>query len=86
MKTFQDFSPYNGLQWGPNGSRSKWEFQCSFKGLLKGLLSLFGTSIINYKIITPVTKILVNIFIKIIIKIHITKCILFHMSDILFLI
>jgi len=23
MKTFQDFSPYNGLQWGPNGSRSK---------------------------------------------------------------
>jgi len=29
MKTFQDF----GLQWGPNGSRSKWEFQCSFKGL-----------------------------------------------------
>jgi len=33
MKTFQDFSPYNGLQWVPNGSRSKWEFQCSFKGL-----------------------------------------------------
>jgi len=23
MKTFQDFFPYNGLQWGPNGSRSK---------------------------------------------------------------
>jgi len=23
MKTFQDFSPYNGLQWGPNGSRCK---------------------------------------------------------------
>jgi len=23
IKTFQDFSPYNGLQWGPNGSRSK---------------------------------------------------------------
>jgi len=23
MKTFQDFSPYNGLQWEPNGSRSK---------------------------------------------------------------
>jgi len=23
MKTFQDFSPYDGLQWGPNGSRSK---------------------------------------------------------------
>jgi len=23
MKTFQDFSPYNGLQWGPNGTRSK---------------------------------------------------------------
>jgi len=33
MKTFQDFSPYNGLHWGPNSSRSKWEFQCSFKGL-----------------------------------------------------
>jgi len=29
MKTFLHFSPYNGLQWGPNGSR----FQCSFKGL-----------------------------------------------------
>jgi len=24
MKTFQDFSPYNGLQWGPNGLRTKW--------------------------------------------------------------
>jgi len=23
MKTFQDFSPYNGLHWVPNGSRSK---------------------------------------------------------------
>jgi len=33
MKTFQDFSPYNGLQWEPNSSMSKWEFQCSFKGL-----------------------------------------------------
>jgi len=20
--------PYNALQWEPNGSRSKWEFQC----------------------------------------------------------
>jgi len=29
MKTFQDFSPYNGLQWEPNSSRSKWEFHCS---------------------------------------------------------
>jgi len=27
------FSLYNGLKWEPNGSRSKWEFQCSFKGL-----------------------------------------------------
>jgi len=27
------FSPYKGLQWEPNGSRSKWQFQCSFKGL-----------------------------------------------------
>jgi len=33
MKTFQDFSAYNRLQWEPKGSRSKWEFQCSFKGL-----------------------------------------------------
>jgi len=34
MKTFQDFSPYNGLQWEPNGSRSKRQFQCKlFKGL-----------------------------------------------------
>jgi len=22
-ENIQDFSPYNGLQWGPNGSRSK---------------------------------------------------------------
>jgi len=29
MTTFQDF--YNGLQWEPNGSRSKRQFQC--KGL-----------------------------------------------------
>jgi len=33
MKTFQDFSPYYGRQWEPNGSRSIWEFQFSFKGL-----------------------------------------------------
>jgi len=25
MKTFQDFSPYNGLHWEPNGSKSKRE-------------------------------------------------------------
>jgi len=25
MKTFQDFSPYNGLQWEPDSSRSKRE-------------------------------------------------------------
>jgi len=24
MKKFQHFSPYNGLQWEPNGSRSVW--------------------------------------------------------------
>jgi len=34
MKTFQDFSPYNGLQWGPNGSRSKWEFQMQLQRAL----------------------------------------------------
>jgi len=28
MKTFQDFSPYNGLYWKPNGSRSKRQSQC----------------------------------------------------------
>jgi len=34
MKTLQDFSPYNALQWEPNGSRSKRKFQCKlFKGL-----------------------------------------------------
>jgi len=33
MKTFQDVSPYNGLHWKPNCSRSKRQFQCSFKGL-----------------------------------------------------
>jgi len=30
MKTLQDFYPYNGLRWEPNGSRSKLKFQCSF--------------------------------------------------------
>ncbi len=33
MKTFQDLSPYSELQWTPSGLRSKWQFQCSFKGL-----------------------------------------------------
>jgi len=37
MKVFDEnipgFSPYDGFQWEPNGSRSKWEFQCSFRGL-----------------------------------------------------
>ncbi len=32
-KTFQDFSPYSGLQWGPICWRSKLQFKCSFKGL-----------------------------------------------------
>jgi len=32
MKTFQDFSPYSGLQWGPTVWRSKLQFQCSLKG------------------------------------------------------
>jgi len=31
MKTFQDFSPYNGLQWEPNGSRSKRQFSANCK-------------------------------------------------------
>jgi len=48
MKTFQDFSPYNGLHWEPNGSRSKTlsvqtancskgfkRFQTMNKGLIK---------------------------------------------------
>jgi len=38
MKTFQDFSPYNGLQWEPNGSRSKRQFQ--YKLQSKTLISL----------------------------------------------
>jgi len=32
-KTFQDFSPYSGLQWWPTGWRSISQFQFSFKGL-----------------------------------------------------
>jgi len=28
MKPFQDFSPFNGLHWTPNDSRSKRQFQC----------------------------------------------------------
>jgi len=30
MKTFQDFSPCNGLQWVPNGSRSSLEPHARF--------------------------------------------------------
>jgi len=33
MKTFQDFSPYNGLQWEPNGLRSKRQTANCSKGL-----------------------------------------------------
>jgi len=34
MKTFQHFSPSKALQWEPNGSLSKRQFQCKlFKGL-----------------------------------------------------
>jgi len=38
MKTFQHFSPYNGPQWEPNGSRSKWEFQCKLFKLINSFL------------------------------------------------
>jgi len=31
MKTFQAFSPYNGLQWEPDGSRSKRQFRCKLQ-------------------------------------------------------
>jgi len=37
MKTFHDFSPYNGLQWGPNSSRSKRHFQCKLKTVQRAL-------------------------------------------------
>jgi len=37
MKTFQDFSPYNALQWGPNGSRFKWQFQCKLQTVQRAL-------------------------------------------------
>jgi len=34
MKTFQDFSPYNGLRWEPNGSKDTFSANCKlFKGL-----------------------------------------------------
>jgi len=33
MKTLQDISPCNGLQWIPTVSRFKREFRCSFRGL-----------------------------------------------------
>jgi len=36
MKTIQHFSPFNALQWEPNGSRSKWHFRTNCK-LFKGL-------------------------------------------------
>ncbi len=32
MKTFQDFYPYSGLQWTPNGWRSKYSFSAASKG------------------------------------------------------
>jgi len=36
MKTFQDFSPYNGLQWEPNSSGPKHSFSANCK-LFKGI-------------------------------------------------
>jgi len=34
MKTFQDFSAYNGLQWEPNGTKDSFSANCKlFKGL-----------------------------------------------------
>jgi len=35
MKTVQDFSPYNGLQWEPNYSKGFKRFQTMKKGLIK---------------------------------------------------
>jgi len=34
MKSFQDFAPYNRLQWEPNGSR---EFQCKLQTVQRAL-------------------------------------------------
>jgi len=36
MKTFQDFSPYNGLQWEPDGSSSKRNFKYKLQTCSKG--------------------------------------------------
>jgi len=34
MKTFQDFSPYNTLQWSPNGPKDTFSTNCKlFEGL-----------------------------------------------------
>jgi len=40
MKTFQDFSLYNGLRWEPNGSRSKRQFQCKLQTVQRALNDL----------------------------------------------
>jgi len=37
MKTFQDFSPYNALQWESNGSRSKRHFQYKLQTVQRAL-------------------------------------------------
>jgi len=37
MKTFQDFSPYKGLQWEPNGSRSKRQIQWKLQTVQRAL-------------------------------------------------
>jgi len=36
-KNSRIFSPYNGLQWEPNGSRSKRKFQCKLQTVQRAL-------------------------------------------------
>jgi len=37
MKTLQHFSPYIGLNWEPNGSRSKRHIQCKLQTVQRAL-------------------------------------------------
>jgi len=58
IKNIPGFSPYNGLQWEPNGSRSKREFQCSFKGL--SVYSMDYTDNLHY-VDTVLLRILIGV-------------------------
>jgi len=51
MKTFQVCSPYNGLYWAPNGSRSKWRSKRRWSSLQN--MKSTGRSRIQIQLLPP---------------------------------